>query len=149
MPEFLIKEVMPAISARYRLATGAQNTGIGGSSYGGIAALYVAIAAPTVFGKVLAESPVLWPGNGEIVRETSFLAMAPQKVFMAYGGKEWDMPGANDAEVRMIRQVETNLKNALLSPSQVNVVLDPEARHNEEAWAKRLPEAMTFLFPAQ
>ena len=149
MPEFLIKEVMPAIASKYRIAEGRENTGIGGSSYGGIAALYVGISAPTVFGKVLAESPVLIPGNAKIVRETSYLATAPQKVFMAYGGKEWDMPGANEAQVRMIRQIEANLKNALVSPSEVKVVLDPEAHHNEEAWAKRLPEAITFLFPAR
>ena len=94
---------MPAITGKYRIAPGRENTGVGGSSYGGMAALYVGISAPTVFGKVLAESPVLFPGNGKMVRETSYLAMAPQKVFMAYGGKEWDMPGANDSEVRMIR----------------------------------------------
>jgi enterochelin esterase-like enzyme len=149
LPEFLIKEVMPAIVAKYRIAAGRENTGIGGSSYGGIAALYVGIRAPGIFGKVLAESPVLWPGNAKIVRETSFLGMAPLRVFMAYGGKEWDTPGANEAEVRMIRQVETNLKNALVSPSEVRVVLDPDAHHNEEAWAKRLPDAISFLFPAR
>jgi predicted alpha/beta superfamily hydrolase len=147
LPEFLIKEVMPAIRGKYRVAEGRENTGIGGSSYGGIAAIYVGISAPTVFGKVLAESPVLWPGNGRIVRETSYLGMAPQKVFMGYGLKEWDKPGMNDAEVKMIRQVETNLKNALVSPSEVKVVLEPEGRHNEAAWARRFPEAITFLFP--
>jgi len=48
----------------------------------------------------------------------------------------------------MIERVEANLKNALYSPSEVKFVFDPEAHHNEEAWAKRLPEALTFLFPA-
>jgi predicted alpha/beta superfamily hydrolase len=148
-PVLYIKEVIPAIVAKYRIAAGRENTGIAGSSYGGIAALYVGIRAPSIFGKVLAESPVLWPGNAKIVRETSFLGMAPQRVFMAYGGKEWDTPGANEAEVRMIRQVETNLKNALVWPSEVRVVLDPEAHHNEEAWARRLPDAISFLFPAR
>jgi predicted alpha/beta superfamily hydrolase len=152
LPEFLIKEVMPAVTSKYRIAKGRENTGIGGSSYGGFAALYVGINAPTVFGKVLAESPILFSGNAKIVRESSYLAMAPQKVFMAFGGKELDYsdyPGADDGQVRMIRQVETNLKNALVSPSEVKVAVDPEARHNEEAWAKRLPDAITFLFPAR
>jgi predicted alpha/beta superfamily hydrolase len=149
LPEFLIKEVMPAVASKYRIAQGRDNTGIGGSSYGGFAALYVGINAPTVLGKVLAESPILFSGNAKIVRETSYLAMAPLKVFMAFGGKELDYPGANEGEVRIIRQVESNLKNALVPPSEVKVVVDPEARHNEEAWAKRLPEALTFLFPAR
>ena len=111
--------------------------------------MYVGIEAPTVFGKVLAESPVFWIGNGQIVRETSFLAMAPMKVFMAYGGKEWQIPDANEAEVKMIQEVERNLKKALVSPSEVKFVFDPDAHHNEEAWAKRLPDALTFLFPAK
>jgi enterochelin esterase-like enzyme len=149
LPEFLIKEVMPVVEEKYRIAKGRENTGIGGSSYAGFAAIYVSVHAPTVFGKVLAESPVFWVGNGAIVRETNSLAMAPLKVFMAYGMKEWDLPGANEAEVKMIRQVEANLKSGLVSPSDVKVVIEPDARHNEQAWAKRLPEALAFLFPAR
>jgi predicted alpha/beta superfamily hydrolase len=149
LPEFLIQEVMPAIAAKYRVAQGRENTGIGGSSYGGIAAMYVGVEAPTVFGKVLAESPALHVGNGEIVRHTSFLAIAPQKVFVGLGGKEWDVPGANEAEVKIIRQTEANLKAALMGPAEVKFVFDPAEIHNESAWAKRLPDALTFLFPAQ
>jgi predicted alpha/beta superfamily hydrolase len=149
LPEFLIKDVMPVIESRYRIAKGRENTGVGGSSYGGVAALYVGIDIPLVFGKVLAESPIVWVGNGEIVRQTSFLAVAPLKVFMGFGGKEADLAGANDAEVKAIRQVETNLTKALYSPSEVKFEFDPEAQHNEAAWAKRLPDAITFLFPAQ
>jgi predicted alpha/beta superfamily hydrolase len=148
LPEFLIKEVMPAIEGKYRVAKGREKTGIGGSSYGGVAALYAGVSAPTIFGKVLAESPILLVGNGELVRHTSFLLMAPMKVFMAFGGQEWDMPGGTEAQVKMIRAVEANLKNALLSPSEVLYVYDADSKHNEEAWAKRLPQALTFLFPA-
>src|ERR1039458_7951978 len=53
LPEFLNKDVMPVIESRYRIAKGRENTGVGGSSYGGVAALYVGIDIPLVFGKVL------------------------------------------------------------------------------------------------
>ena len=149
LPEFLIKEVMPAIEGKYRIAKGPENTGIGGSSYGGTAALYVGINAPAIFGKVLAESPILFIGNGELVRYTSFLTMAPMKVFMAFGGQEWGVPGGSEAQIKMIGTVEANLKNALMSPSEVLYVYEADAAHNEQAWAKRLPQALTFLFPAR
>jgi predicted alpha/beta superfamily hydrolase len=149
LPEFLIKEVMPAIEGKYRIAKGRENTGIGGSSYGGTAALYVGISAPTIFGKVLAESPILLVGNGELVRHTSFLMTAPMKVYMAFGGQEWSMPGGTDAQVKAMQAVEANLKNALISPAEVLYVYDADARHHEEAWAKRLPQALTFLFPGR
>ena len=147
LPEFLIKEAMPAIEGKYRIAKGRENTAIGGSSYGGTAALYVGVSAPTIFGKVLAESPVLTVGNGQLVRHTSFLMMAPMKVYMAFGGKEWGIPGGPEAQVKAIQVVEANLKNALMSPAEVMYVYEADARHNEETWAKRLPQALTFLFP--
>jgi enterochelin esterase-like enzyme len=131
------------------LQKGRDNTAVGGSSYGGTAALYVGVSAPMVFGKVLAESPILLVGNGEMVRYTSFLLMAPTKIFMAFGGQEWGMPGGTAAQVKMIRAVEANLRSALLSPSEVLYVYDADAAHNEQAWAKRLPDALTFLFPAR
>jgi predicted alpha/beta superfamily hydrolase len=149
LPEFLIKEVMPAIEAKYRIAKGRENTGIGGSSYGGIAALYVGVSAPATFGKVLAEGPVLHIGNGEIVRYTSPLPMAPLKVYVGFGGHEWPMQAGTDMQEKLIHALEASLKNALLSPAEVLYVFDPDAKHNEEAWAKRLPQALTFLFPAQ
>jgi predicted alpha/beta superfamily hydrolase len=148
LPEFLIKDVMPVIEAKYRVAKGRENTGIGGSSYGGIAALYVGVSAPLVFGKILAESPIMHVGNAEIVRYTAPLPAGPIKVFMGYGGRETDSAEATAAELKAIRMVESNLKNALVSTPEVRVVYDPQAHHNEEAWAKRLPEALEFLFPA-
>jgi predicted alpha/beta superfamily hydrolase len=148
LPEFFLKEVMPLIEQKYRIAKGPENTAIGGSSYGGVAALYVGIHAPLVFGKVLAESPVLWVGNGQILRDTVGLPVAPQKVFLGYGGKEWDISGGNEAVIKMIHTAETNLKNAIFRSAEVKVVIAPEAHHNEQAWAQRFPEAVTFLFPA-
>lgn len=39
-PEFLIGEVMPAIERNYKIRRGKENTGIGGSSYGGLISMY-------------------------------------------------------------------------------------------------------------
>ena len=147
LPEFLIKDVMPVAEARYRIRKGAENTAIAGSSYGGIASLYVGIMAPTVFGKVLGESPVLWVGNAQLLRDTVGIPMVPSRVFLAYGMKEWKMPGANDASARMLRQLAANLRSATFAPGAVSLVIDPDAVHDENAWAKRFPEAIQYLFP--
>lgn len=55
---------MPFVSARYRVSDDAAHIGIGGTSVGAFAALYVALNRPDLFGLVLAESPDLWLGNG-------------------------------------------------------------------------------------
>ena len=147
LPEFMMKDVMPVMEARYRILKGPENTGIAGSSYGGVAALYTGVMAPTVFGEVIGESPVLWVGNGEMMRDTVGIPSAPAKVFLGYGMKEWKDPAANAASVKMLNQLAGNLRAAIYRPGEVRMEIDPEAAHNEEAWAKRFPEAVEFLFP--
>ena len=48
-PDFLQREVMPLIAERYPIQRGPENTGLGGSSLGGLITLYTQLAAPGVF----------------------------------------------------------------------------------------------------
>jgi len=145
-PDFMTKEVMPLVDGQYRTLSGPPNTGIGGSSYGGVASLYALLAKPNTFGYGLIESPTLWVGMGQLVRDTSPLVVMPQKVFVGFGGKEASEQKYNDKMVGLIRQVETNFRAAGYDAGTFRFVVDPEAEHTEAAWAKRLPDALTFLF---
>jgi enterochelin esterase-like enzyme len=145
LPSFMFQEVMPAIAKKFRIAEKPEMTAIGGSSYGGVAALYVALSAPAIFSKVIVESPVLVVGNGQFVRDTSPLPVAPEKVFIGLGGEESHFE--NDAMLKLENQLEKNLKAAIAKPATVLFVHDETAKHNEQAWAKRFPQAIQFLFP--
>ena len=145
-PDFMTKEVMPLVDGRYRTLTGAPNTGIGGSSYGGIASLYALLAKPNAFGYGLIESPVLWVGMGQLVRDTSPLAAMPRKVFVAFGGKEASDPYISQKMIGFVRQVESNFHAAGYDETNFRVVIDPKAEHTEAAWEQRMPGALTFLF---
>jgi predicted alpha/beta superfamily hydrolase len=145
-PDFLAREVMPLVDGRYRTLTGQPNTGIGGSSYGGVAALHALLARPGHFGYGLIESPTLWIGMGQPVRDTDPLAAMPARVFIAFGGKEAGDPAVNDKMIGLVRRVEANFRAAGYDGSNIRVVIEPEARHSETAWAGRLPGALTFLF---
>jgi predicted alpha/beta superfamily hydrolase len=145
-PDFLAGEVLPLVNSRYRTLTGAPNTGLGGSSYGGVATLYALMARPNDFGYGLVESPTLWIGMGQLVRDTNPLAAMPTKVFMAFGGKEADNPAISAKMIGLVRQVQANFQAAGYDDSNVRVVIEPDARHTESAWEKRLPDALAFLF---
>jgi len=145
-PDFMTKEVMRLVDGTYRTLTGAPNTGIGGSSYGGVASLYALLAKPNSFGYGLIESPVLWVGMGQLVRDTSPLAAMPKKVFVAFGGKEASDPVISQKMIGFVRQVESNFHAAGYDETNFRVVIEPEAEHTEAAWEKRLPDALTFLF---
>lgn len=145
-PDFLAHEVMPLVNGAYRTLTGAPNTGIGGSSYGGVATLYALLARPNDFGFGLIESPTLWVGMGQLVRDTQPLAALPFKVFVGFGGKEAEDADVSAKLVSFVRALEANFRAAGYGDSNLRIVIDPEARHTEAAWAKRLPGALTFLF---
>lgn len=145
-PDFMNKEVMRLVNGNYRTLTGAANTGIGGSSYSGVASLYALLAKPNTFGYGLIESPVLWVGMGQLVRDTNPLAAMPRKVFVAFGGKEASDPVISQKMIGFVRQVESNFHAAGYDETNFRVVIEPEAEHTEAAWEKRLPGALTFLF---
>ncbi len=145
-PDFMTREVMPLVDGAYRTLPGQPNTGIGGSSYGGVATLYALLAKPNTFGYGLIESPVMWVGMGQLVRDTSPLVALPKKVFMAYGGKEVTDPKISEKVINLVRQVETNFHAAGYDATNFRFVVDPDALHTEAAWEKRLPGALTFLF---
>lgn len=145
-PDFLTSEVMPLVDGRYRTLQGQPNTGIGGSSYGGVASLYALLAKPGHFGYGLIESPTLWVGMGQPVRDTDPLIAMPARVFMAFGGKEAGDPAVSEKMIGLVRRVEANFRAAGYDDSNIRVVIEPEALHSEPAWAARLPGALTFLF---
>lgn len=146
-PDFLANEVMPLVDRTYRTLTGHANTGLGGSSYGGVATLYALMARPNTFGYGLIESPTMWIGMGQLVRDTNPLIALPNKVFFAFGGKEGDGDSVPKM-IALIRMVQENFRTAGFDDASFRFTVDPEAKHDEVAWAKRFPEAMKFLFGA-
>ena len=146
LPGFLAGEVMPLVDGLYRTLPGHGSTGIGGSSYGGAAALYALLARPGVFGYGLVESPALHVGMGQLVRDTRPLIALPRRVFIGFGGRETEPPEVNAKLLGLVRLVEANFREAGYDDRGIRVVVEPEARHNEDAWAGRLPGALEFLF---
>ncbi len=146
-PDFLTEEVMPLVESRYRILPGHANTGIGGSSYGGVASLYALLAKPAVFGYGLIESPTLWIGMGQLVRDTNPLVAIPNRVVFGFGGREVQGEGKGERLMAsLMGVVEGNFRGAGYDDTTFRYVVDPGAGHNEDAWAKRLPGALTFLF---
>jgi predicted alpha/beta superfamily hydrolase len=145
-PDFLAREVLPFVDARYRTLRGQEHTGLGGSSYGGVATLYALLAKPNVFGYGIVESPTLWIGMGQLVRDTSPLVAMPRRVFVAFGGREAADPAVTQRMVGLIHLVEQNFRAAGYDEGSFRFVYEPEAGHDERAWAKRLPQALTFIY---
>jgi predicted alpha/beta superfamily hydrolase len=145
-PNFLINEVIPFVCERYRVARGPENSALGGSSLGALISLYTVIQRPEVFGGLLLESPSLFISYRRIVKFSRLVRQWPAKVFLAIGTREAGREDKDRQVVEDVRELERTLRRAGLDDRRLLVKVDEGATHNESEWAKRFPEALSFLF---
>ena len=145
-PDFLMKEVMPFVERGYRVAVGPENTGLGGSSLGGLIALYTAMVRPGVFGRLLVESPSLWVSHRQAIKESRSVRVWPERIYLGVGTAEAGSAERSRTVVDDVRELAAILRRAVLSEKRLRLVIKDGAVHNEAAWAERFPEALRFLF---
>ncbi|TAA41759.1 alpha/beta hydrolase [Corallincola spongiicola] len=145
--DFIQETLKPYIDSNYRTLSGATSTGIAGSSFGGLFALYAGITQPDTFGMVGAFSPSVWvnlgdakyPGIKELV--TAGDLSAQLRLYMDGGAEE---PPAID-EMRMMKRL---LNEQKFPEQQLMIVEDPTGGHNERSWSARFPVALKWLLTA-
>lgn len=147
-PDFLMDEIIPFIRQRYRVATDAENTGLGGSSLGALISLYTVMDRPGAFGRLLLESPSLFVSNRRILKHSRNFRQWPAKIFLAIGTREAGREEKDQQVVEDVRELECILRRSGLDEGRLRVRIDEGAGHNESEWAKRFPEALGFLFAA-
>lgn len=145
-PEFLLREVMPFIGERYRIARGPENTGLGGSSLGALISLFTVLDRPGVIGKLLLESPSLFVSNRRLLKYSHAFRQWPEKIFVAMGTREAGNEERDKQVVADARELERILRRAGFGPECLRVDIAEGAGHNEGEWARRFPEAMQFLW---
>jgi len=145
-PSFLIKEVMPFLARNYRVASGPENTGLGGSSLGALIALYTVSVCPGVIGRLLLESPSLWASNRQIIRQSREVKRWPQRIFVATGTSEIGRKERDQSVVDDVRELAGVLRRAGVDDKRLRLIIEEGATHHESAWARRFPEALAFLF---
>src|SRR2546427_1155574 len=138
---FLMNELKPYIDRKYRTRPGAEFTGLGGSSLGGLVTLAIGILYPLAFRRLMVMSPSIWWDNFAIYRLVDFIQQEPPlKNLFDTGTTE---PGWEQApEMRnTLPEKDWKLRDDLR-------YMEAEgADHSEAAWAARVAPALRFLFP--
>jgi len=147
--------LLPHVNATYRTRSGADQTGLGGSSLGGLMSLYGGFAHPEIFGRVGAFSPTLHTADERLLRFCAEQPDRPPTVYVDMGTREQgffsdrDHNGTDDA-VDLLRRLQKVLQGrGYLGGWDLLLVEDEGGQHNEAAWARRFPAAVEFLFPAE
>lgn len=145
----VVEELKPFIDSTYRTRKEAQNTAVGGSSFGGNISLYLGLKYPRVFGKLALISTGLWWDDKLLVRDVSALSTKlPLRIWHDMGTRELDNKELDEEWVKDARL----LRDAFVAQGwalnkDLKYVEAEGARHSEQAWSERVPSILKFLFP--
>ncbi len=164
----LVDELKPLIDSALRTLTGPEDTGLAGSSLGGLVSLAIGLDYPQIFGKLGVLSPSVWWDRREILTRIGpedsprprilppFLrhnpAPRPAPLFTEERPRPriWLDMGMNEG-LRHLRDCDLLHQRLLTRGWQDEVDLRylrvPGAVHDEEAWARRFDRVLQWLFP--
>ena len=145
--KFLTETLKPSIDQKYRTKTDRLNTGMGGSSVGGLLTIYAALMFPHVFGRLMIFSPSLWISRKIYFDAIHFFEPFETKIYLYGGGKE-GKDSEHDAMVANMERLNQTLENQGFGYKRVaiNTVIDPDGQHTEERWGAEFPIALEWLF---
>ena len=137
----LIEELKPLIDERFRTLGDAANTGIGGSSLGGLLALHAVLTHRETFGRAAVMSPSVWWSERAILKTAEDFAGEAPRMWVDSGGRE-GAEALTDARALRDRLVAKGW-----SDDTLHYFEDRRADHSERAWARRARPMLEFLFP--
>jgi predicted alpha/beta superfamily hydrolase len=151
--ESWVEMLLPYIDVHYRTLTGPMNTGLAGSSFGGLMTLFGAYTHADVFGKFGSFSPSLMWAGGRLADMIVKNDKPSITIYMDMGTREvgnlQDKDGNGiDDNIDSLRSMRgILLDQGFVEGWDLMVVEGDGHRHNEAYWAQRFPAAVEFLFP--
>lgn len=137
---WLADVLLPELRPRLSLDAAPRRVIVGGSSMGGLAALYALASRPDAFGGALAMSPSLWIAGRAMLGWIGERRLAPgARVYLDAGRREGGGALVRDAAA---------MAEALRTRHGADVLFrdDPKGLHREACWRRRLPGALRFFF---
>jgi predicted alpha/beta superfamily hydrolase len=165
---FLAETLKPMIDQRYRTLPDREHTAVGGSSMGGLIALWAGLQRPDVFSRVMAMSTAVWfaesggpwlSGNRLVNYAREHVLRDDVRFYLDVGTNERSRdadPGVVDsaghaleyarAYVEGTEVLARALREGGVPARNLKVVVDPGAMHHETAWSRRFEDALLWLF---
>lgn len=138
---FLADTLKPYIDKRFRTLSDWGNTGIGGSSMGGLVSIYAGLMYPNIYGRLMIFSPSLWV--------TPRIRFQLLNLKQPYGGRVYLYGGNKESETMVpnLKRLQAALEaqHVHIKP-QFLISVDPYGKHTEAHWSKEFSPALKWLF---
>ncbi len=140
---FITDTLKPFIDKKYRTKKDRDNTGIGGSSLGGLISIYAGFLYPEVYSKLMIFSPSLWVEPNNNFPLMRFSKAFYTKVYLYGGEKE------GSQMVDRIQKFESALQHWEMEDYfdfEVKTSINPEGTHQEFYWSQEFPRSIEWLY---
>lgn len=141
--EFIVNTLKPEIDKKYRTKKSAKNTGIMGSSIGGLISHYAVFKYPKIFRKAGVFSPALWYAKESFVFTEKHANLKHVKIYYLVGDNE------GVGVVEDVEAMVTILKNNKFPEKNLYTKIVPNGTHNETLWKSEFEDAILWLFSEQ
>ncbi|MBQ7801947.1 MAG: alpha/beta hydrolase [Oscillospiraceae bacterium] len=147
---WIVNEIKPFIDREYRTIPFRECTGIGGSSMGGLMALYGAVRYNRWFSKAACVSSAIGFCMRPLMSDMRRNAMSPDtRIFLSWGTKEaWGKknPNTDDRSSKTYGFNKRVADQAASAGAAVKLCCQIGGGHCEADWEKQVPEFMDFLW---
>ena len=138
--DFTVNTLKPYIDSHFRTMPNRENTGIMGSSMGGLISYYAAVKYPQVFSKAGIFSPSFWYSDTLQQYLDTISHSLPQRFYFVAGQNE---------STTMVSDIQAVMNKMVLhgySNSEMNLVVKVDGEHSEWFWKREFPDAFEWLF---
>ncbi len=139
---FLADTLKPYVDGHFRTKPERENTGIGGSSMGGLISLYAGLLYPEVYSKLLIFSPSLWVAPNLLSKTPNFVAGKYMKIYL-YAGEE-EGPNVVESTIQLKEKLSSLFQNKTLLESFLSI--HPNGKHSEHFWGQEFIKAAEWLY---
>lgn len=140
--DWITGSLIPTLGAELNLVPGPLGAVVGGSSMGGLCALWSHFHYPHAFGGALVMSPAFWIGNQAIfadIRKQPTPELS--RIYLDAGGRE-----DKGRLIPVVAAMAALLAGRGYDDDRLMWRPDAKGGHNEASWRRRLPKALRFLY---
>jgi predicted alpha/beta superfamily hydrolase len=140
--DWITGTLMPLLCPELHLLEGPIGAVVGGSSMGGLAALWSHFHYPHAFGGALAMSPSLWLADQAIFADLEAQPDPPlSRIYLDMGARE-----DRGRMLPIAAAMAAHLAGRGWEDDRLLWRPDAKGGHNETSWRRRLPKALRFLY---
>ena len=138
--QFIVETLKPFIDKHFRTRPDQANTGIMGSSLGGLISMYAAIEHQDVFGRAGIFSPSFWYSQDAFIQVSSTGKEKNMRFYLQGGQTE----GGN--MLGNLNAMYNTLLDAGFSEEEIFFITHQDGQHSEWYWRREFPAAYEWLF---